>query len=118
MNRRMLEEKSMKLPRPSQSMRWRAVCAALYACVVPQIAHAQVDREMQTLLKRGVTWFQGIAMGLCVIAVIKAGLAFVDEEKAPHAWNRMKLTVFGCAIVFSAVGLVQFIKGQFSMQVF
>lgn len=85
---------------------------------LPGPAYAQVDREMTNLVKKGVTLVQGIAIALCVLAVVKAGLNFTDEEKAQGAWGRLKMTLIGCAIVFGAVGIVQFVKNQFSAQAF
>ena len=98
----------------TQLATWTAICALC----VPAVAYAQVDREMITLAQKAATWMQGIAMSLCVIAVIRAGLAFLDEEKAAHAWNRMRTTLFGCAVVYGAVGIVQFIKAHFGTQAF
>ena len=93
---------------------WLGICTLS----VPAVAHAQIDREMTTLAQKAVTWMQGIAMSLCILAVIRAGLAFLDEEKAPHAWGRMRTTLFGCAVVYGAVGIVQFIKAHFGVQVY
>ena len=90
----------------------------VYGCLAPTLARAQVDDQMLTLAQKAVTWVQGLAMSLCIVAVIRAGLTFLDEEKAPHAWNRMKVTLFGCAVVYGSVGIVQFIKAHFSAQGF
>lgn len=103
----------------SQRVR-RALFTLCLALVLVWAAPAHAEDILATgtsLVRTLLSFVQALASLLCVGAMIRAGLAFNQVNEYEQAIDRLKSTIITCAIVFSAVGLVQLIKNYFGQMI-
>lgn len=94
-------------------------CAAIFVLWAAPAQAQDILEKGTSLVRTLLTFLQAVASLLCVGAMIRAGLAFNQINEYEQAIDRLKSTIIACAIVFSAVGIVQLIKnhfGQMSLQ--
>jgi hypothetical protein len=96
-------------------------CLALlaYIAVAPEAAlasppfqtqHTGILGKAEGAILSLLSFLQTLASLGCTAAVIRAGMRFTKVNEYENAIDQLKSTLIACAIVFSAVGLVQYIK--------
>lgn len=86
----------------------QSVFPVLFVMLASSQAYAASESDVTSGLVRLLTWAQGIALLLCVLGFMKAGMMLNDgDQSAPKA---LKWAALGTAVVALAVVIVEVIK--------